>query len=55
MIHLTPTTESVRAQIEALKARRAASTDADEREDLADAISAIALGWQFREILAEDE
>jgi hypothetical protein len=44
-----PTTESVRKQIAELKARRNASTDESEREDLGEAIQSIAMGWQLRQ------
>ncbi len=48
-----PTEESVRKQIAELRERRDASTDKTEREDLADVIQSIAMGWQFREAAAE--
>lgn len=44
-----PSTESVREQIAELKAKRNASTNESEREELAEAIQSLAMGWQLRQ------
>ena len=44
-----PSTESVREQIAELKARRDASTNESEREELGEAIQSIAMGWQLHQ------
>ncbi len=44
-----PDTARVREQIAKLKARRNASTSESEREELAEAIQSLAMGWQFRQ------
>ena len=51
----TDKTESFKRRIADLKARRDAAADPTEREELEDAISSLAMAWQFNNATSVDD